>query len=115
MNCDVRQYGAVGDGVTMNTQSIQKAIDDCFLAGGGRVVIPCGIYLTGSIRIRSGVQFYLESGAILKGSRRAEDYFAYRDDKIEPVTLEEVDDDCGVLHTSDLSDALDDILGFCIF
>ena len=69
---------------------IQKAIDDCFLAGGGRVVIPCGVYLTGGIRIRSGVELYLESGAILKGSREARDYFGYREDLLEPVAMEEV-------------------------
>jgi len=89
---NIRDYGArICD--TLQTQIIQKAIDDCFLAGGGRVVIPCGVYVTGGIRIRSGVELYLETGAILKGSRRAEDYFGYRDDKIEPVTLEEVVDD----------------------
>ncbi len=74
----------------LQTAAIQNAIDDCFLAGGGRVVIPCGIFLTGGIRIRSGVQLYLESGAILKGSRDPEDYFGYREDTLEPVTIEEV-------------------------
>ena len=38
----------------LQTEAIQKAIDDCFLAGGGRVLIPCGIYLADGIRIRSG-------------------------------------------------------------
>lgn len=86
---NIRDYGArICD--LLQTDIIQKAIDDCFLAGGGRVVIPCGVYVTGGIRIRSGVELYLETGAILKGSRNAEDYFGYRDDKLEPVTLEEV-------------------------
>lgn len=76
----------------LQTEAIQKAIDDCFLAGGGRVVIPCGIFLTGGLRIRSGVELYLETGAILKGSRDPEDYFAYREDKLEPVTIEELGD-----------------------
>ncbi len=74
----------------LQTEKIQKAIDDCFLAGGGRVLIPCGVYVTGSLRIRSHVELYLESGAILKGSRNPEDYFGYREDKLEPVTIEEV-------------------------
>ncbi len=39
----------------LQTSAIQKAIDDCFLAGGGRVVIPCGIFLTGGIRICDNV------------------------------------------------------------
>ena len=91
---NIRDYGArIAD--TLQTDAIQKAIDDCFLAGGGRVVVPCGVYVTGGLRIRSGVELYLESGAILKGSRKAEDYFGYRDDKLEPVVLEEVVDTPG--------------------
>ncbi len=74
----------------LQTGKIQKAIDDCFLAGGGRVLVPGGVYITGSLRIRSRVELYLESGAILKGSRNPEDYFGYREDKLEPVTVEEV-------------------------
>lgn len=87
---NIRDYGAkTAD--ALQTDAIQKAIDDCFLAGGGRVVIPCGVFLTGGLRIRSGVELYLESGAILKGSREAKDYFGFRNDKIEPVVvLEEV-------------------------
>ena len=76
---NITDYGAkICD--RLQTSAIQKAIDDCFLAGGGRVVIPCGIFLTGGIRIRSGVQLYLESGAILKGSRDPEDYMGYLED-----------------------------------
>ena len=63
--CD---YGAVFAD-TLQTEKIQKAIDDCFLAGGGRVLVPCGIYRAGGLRLRSGVQLYLEAGAILQGSR----------------------------------------------
>ena len=74
----------------LQTEAIQKAIDDCFLAGGGRVVIPCGIFLTGDLRIRSNVELYLESGAILKGSRNPEDYMEYLKDTLEPVTVEPV-------------------------
>ena len=76
---NIRDYGAkFAD--TVQTKAIQTAIDDCFLAGGGRVVIPCGIYLTGGLRLRSNVQLYLESGAILKGSRDLEDYMGYLED-----------------------------------
>ncbi len=72
------------------TEKIQKAIDDCHLAGGGRVVVPCGVYLTGDLRLRSRVELYLESGAILKGVRDPEEYFHYRADTIEPVAVEEI-------------------------
>lgn len=71
----------------------KKAIDDCFLAGGIRVLIPCGIYLTGSIRIRSNVELYPEAGAILQGSRDPMDCFGWTKDTVEPVTMEEVVDD----------------------
>lgn len=67
------------------TDKIQAAIDACFLSGGGRVVIPRGIYLSGGIRLRSNVTLYLEAGAILKASGNHMDYGAYRSDKIEPV------------------------------
>ena len=69
----------------LQTVPIQSAIDACFLQGGGRVVIPCGVYITGSIRLRSNVELYLETGAIVKGVRDPEEYFGYRDDKIEPL------------------------------
>ena len=88
---NIRDYGArICD--FLQTENIQRAIDDCFLAGGGRVVIPCGVYVTGGLRIRSGVELYLETGAILKGSRKAEDYFGFRNDTLEPVELGEVGD-----------------------
>ena len=74
----------------LQTEIIQKAIDDCYLAGGGRVVIPCGVYVTGDLRLRSGVELYLETGAILKGSRDPKEYFHYRADTIEPVEIETV-------------------------
>ena len=73
----------------LQTLPIQTAIDECFLAGGGRVIIPCGVYITGGLRLRSNVELYLESGAILKGSRNPEDYFGWKDDKIEPLTIQE--------------------------
>lgn len=88
---DIRDYGArISD--RLQTAAIQAAIDDCFLAGGGRVLIPCGVYLTGGVRLRSGVELYLESGAILKASRNPEDYFGYVSDSLEPVSMEVVGD-----------------------
>jgi len=71
----------------LQTEKIQSALDACFLAGGGKVIIPKGIFLTGGIRLRSNTTLYLESGAILRGSRSHEDYAAYLKDEIEPVDL----------------------------
>ena len=67
------------------TKEIQAALDACFLAGGGRVIIPCGVFYTGCIRVRSNTTLYLECGAILRGSRILSDYYGYREDTLEPL------------------------------
>lgn len=56
---NVKNYGAVGDGTTLATAAIQKAVDACAAEGGGKVVIPPGRYLTGPINLRSRVQIDL--------------------------------------------------------
>lgn len=71
----------------LQTKAIQSAIDACFLAGGGRVVVPMGVYITGGFRLRSNVELYLKTGAIIRGVRDPEEYFGYREDKIEPVKI----------------------------
>ncbi|HUX97013.1 MAG TPA: glycosyl hydrolase family 28 protein [Bacteroidales bacterium] len=58
----------------LSTTAIQKAVDECFSAGGGRVVIPPGIFITGPVILKSNICIYLESGAILKGSENIDDY-----------------------------------------
>jgi len=90
MNCSITDFGAKTTDV-LQTEIIQKAIDACFLAGGGTVRIPKGIYRTGDIRIRSNVTLYLEKGAILEGSQNPEDYKHIFSDQIEPITQEELD------------------------
>ena len=69
----------------IQTEYIQSAIDTCFLNGGGRVIIPKGIFRSGGIRLRSEVELHLESGAVLEGSLDPEDYTQYLNDKIEPI------------------------------
>lgn len=79
---DIRDFGArVCD--SLQTEAIQNAIDACFLGGGGKVIVPCGIFLTGGIRLRSGVTLYLRSGAVLKASRDPADYDRWRSDSLE--------------------------------
>ncbi len=89
MDFRITDYGACASDA-LQTEKIQAALDDCFLKGGGRVIIPKGIFLTGGVRVRSNTTLYLESGAILRGSSNCEDYAAYLDDKIEPISSEEL-------------------------
>jgi polygalacturonase len=71
---NVKEYGAVADGVTKDTEAIQKAIDACTLAGGGTVWIPAGDYVIAPIHIKSNVKMSLDYGATLLGSQDLEDY-----------------------------------------
>ena len=81
---NILDFGArIGD--LLVTDAIQKAIDTCFLNGGGEVVIPAGFFRTGDLRIRSNVTLHLLSGAMLEGSEDFQDYFHFHDDTLEPL------------------------------
>lgn len=68
------QYGARGDGKFDNTAAFKAAIEACHQAGGGRVVVPAGVFLTGAIHLKSNVNLHLEKGATILFSR---DYKKY--------------------------------------
>lgn len=70
---NVMDYGAVADGVTNNAKAIQAAVDACTQAGGGRVTVPSGRYMSGSIQLKSNVDLHLEMGAVLISSLKEED------------------------------------------
>lgn len=72
---DVTDFGATGDGKTLNTFAIQKAIDECNAKGGGSVYIPAGIFVSGTIQLKTNVTLYLENGAVLLGSTDLKDYY----------------------------------------
>jgi len=66
---DITQSGAVGDGTKDCTVALAQAIDACAAAGGGRVVVPAGIFLTGAIHLKSNVELHLAAtNSILKFS-----------------------------------------------
>jgi DNA sulfur modification protein DndE len=72
--CVITDYGAVGDGKTMNTDAFHKAIEACAAGGGGRVIVPEGTFLTGPIQLMSEVDLHVERGAVVLFSRNHDDY-----------------------------------------
>jgi len=70
---DIRDFGAVGDGVTMCTKAIQQAVDKAG-ESGGVVLVPAGRYVSGTIHLRSKVELRLAKDAILLGSTHRSDY-----------------------------------------
>ncbi|MCT8139620.1 glycoside hydrolase family 28 protein [Anaerobacillus sp. CMMVII] len=67
-------FGAVGDGQFVCTSAFQEAIEACSKAGGGKVIVPPGIWLTGPIALKSKLNLHLEKGALLLFSRNFDDY-----------------------------------------
>lgn len=93
---NIMDFGAVGDGKTLDTKAIQAAIDACFENGGGRVLIPGGrTYRSGALVLHSYVELHLEMGAVLKASDNYEDYNLFGNyqgvKKLERPTYESCD------------------------
>ena len=78
---NILDYKAKGDGITLNTKSIQAAIDACSKSGGGTVLFPAGRFVSGTIYLKSHVTLFLDAGAVLEGSKNLNDY---------PVTISKV-------------------------
>jgi polygalacturonase len=63
---NIINYGAMADGITLNTKSINAAIDDCNKKGGGSVIVPKGLWLTGPIVLKSNVNLHLEKNSVVQ-------------------------------------------------
>jgi polygalacturonase len=71
---DVRDFGAKGDGQTLDTAAIQKALDACGQSEGGTVILTSGNYLSGSLKLSSKTTLRIEGGAALRASTNQDDY-----------------------------------------
>lgn len=77
---NVKDYGALGDGSTLDSPSIQKAIDACAEVGGGTVYLPEGKYLCGTLHLASNIHVYFDKGATVLGSKSPSDFDPYEED-----------------------------------
>jgi unsaturated rhamnogalacturonyl hydrolase len=83
----VTAFGAKADGVTDSTEAFRKAIAECARAGGGRVVVPPGDFLTGAIHLKSGVNLHVQKGATLRFSTDPARYLPVVKTRFEGVEL----------------------------
>lgn len=73
-NFDIRDYGAVPDGLTLNTKAFHRCIEHCHAQEGGVIRVPTGEWLTGPIHLRSNINLHLERGALVRFSTHFADY-----------------------------------------
>lgn len=71
---NIIKYGALADGLTLNTEIINRAINDCSKKGGGVVLIPAGLWITGPVILRSNVNLHLSRSALLQFSADKNQY-----------------------------------------
>jgi len=70
------QFGAIADGIHLNTKAIQQAIDRCSAQGGGVVQLRHGVYLSGPLQLKNRVDLHLDSGAVLRASNQGQPFRA---------------------------------------
>lgn len=83
----ITDYGGIGDGITDCTEAFSKVMRVAGQAGGGRVVVPAGIYLTGPIHFKSNINLYVSKGATIKFSQDLEKYLPMVLNRFEGVEL----------------------------
>jgi polygalacturonase len=76
---NIINYGAVPDGRTSNTAAIQQTVNECHRNGGGKIIIPAGNFVTGTIRLFSNMNLCLEAGSVLSGSDNDKEYLYQKD------------------------------------
>lgn len=72
--CDISDFGAVSGGKVSNTEAIARAITSCADQGGGKVVVPPGVWLTGPVKLKSNIDLEVQAGAELRFDPDPEDY-----------------------------------------
>ena len=83
---DIREFGAINDGTTLNTDAIQKAIDACAEVGG-RVLVSEGTYMTGTIVLKSNIDLHIDRNAVLLGSPNCNDYPEFKKKHVDVEKL----------------------------
>jgi len=76
---NIKNYGATGDGHTLDTRSINNAIAACVNAGGGTVLVPAGTFVTGTFQLFSNINLFLAPGSVILASENTNDYLLQTD------------------------------------
>lgn len=71
---NIKDFGAKGDGINLDSKAVNDAIESAFANGGGTVVVPAGLYLCGSIVLKSNINLHLESGAVIIATKDSKAY-----------------------------------------
>jgi len=90
---NIRDYGAAGDGKTLDTQALQKAIDACTNDEGGIVLVPAGVFVIGTVQLKSNVNLHIAAMGKLLGTDDGRQYYA---DKNIPLSGDTTMDDGNV-------------------
>jgi polygalacturonase len=76
---NIKDYGATGDGHTLDTKGINKAVEACVKAGGGTVLVQAGVFVTGTFRLYSNINLLLSPGAVIMASENEDNYLMQSD------------------------------------
>jgi polygalacturonase len=86
--CDVATFGAKGDGKTLDTAAIQRAVDACAARGGGTVLLPAGTFLSGTIVLADHITLHISAGATLLASPRIEDFRPFPPEDVPLIAID---------------------------